>query len=357
MIQTKTITSALFFIYILISAVFTFIYPLDLDKHFGSAIAIAFILSIIVELTQKKCRRRKNTTDPLIFIGITSLILVYIIQYITYGILVNTEALTLIAITGTIYIANTIKTHIHPKAFLLLALVFLTLSIMTIQKGRGYVFETGAGGILSAFIFLLIFIASQESSKIPAKIIAAASLLLTIAISIRAPILSAAVYIISKLGKKNIIITVSALAATLLALYIANPESRIFALHTSGRLVHWEIIISKFNISKIIYGMGAHSSTNILLAMGLEESMAAPHNEYIRYIYDLGLLGAISLFCILGSLYNSCPSQKKILVLILALQMLTDNIFTYYFNYLLFFIMLCVIPVRTNGNEKLRTLD
>ncbi|MDH4568433.1 hypothetical protein E8E95_17260 [Pseudomonas sp. BN414] len=343
MTSSRSIISFVAIAYILLSCFITFILGIDADKQIGILITGIFGAFVLFELASRRFKKKLSPTDVPIIVGVVSILAAYAIQFVVYGIIQNTEALTLLCILGTIYLLDKIKKHIDKKTILLtLSFATLLFSAVTINNSVGYTFTTGAGGILSAFVLLISFLAADQAKSRISNAAAIASGILIVAISIRGTILSLLIYMTLKSGARKAAIALAAVGLIIGVLFLAMPESRIFGMHTSGRLVHWEIILSNFDSSKILYGMGAHSSTNILLDMGLEESMAAPHNEYIRYIFDLGIFGAIALACILLSLYRACAPDKKFLVLILALQMFTDNVFTYYFNYLIFFILICM---------------
>jgi hypothetical protein len=336
-------------IYITFAAFFTFIIPMDLDKYIGGGVAALTILSFLLKITSAKFRLRKSKVDLSISICIISLIAVYIIQFFLYGIAINIETLTLLSIVGTIHFINKHKEKLNTDLILgYFAILYLILSIATIKRHPGsYVIETNAGGILSAFILLVVLMASVKTNILGAKFVSIASACLIVYMGIRGVILSAFLVFISMFKKKYLIIGLIIALGMLLTIYIALPNSRIFEQHTSGRLFHWAAILSNFEWRNFFWGMGAHSSTQYLLDMGLQETMAAPHNEYIRYIYDLGVLGAISITTIFISLYKNSPRSNRWLILALALQMVTDNIFTYYFNYLVFFLYICLINTPT----------
>ena len=81
--------------------------------------------------------------------------------------------------------------------------------------------------------------------------------------------------------------------------------------------------------------MGAGSSFEFLRNFGISQSMGRAHNEFLTYSYDLGMFGLISLLCVLKLIHSFTSNQGKIIFYTILIQMFTDNILTYYFNYLL----------------------
>ena len=68
---------------------------------------------------------------------------------------------------------------------------------------------------------------------------------------------------------KNIIKGLIIFGFIILSIYIFFPQSRIFQTHTSGRLIHWEIIYLSFDFNNIFTGMGAGSSFEFLRNFGI----------------------------------------------------------------------------------------
>ena len=133
------------------------------------------------------------------------------------------------------------------------------------------------------------------------------------------------------------------ISSILLLIYYFYPGARIFQMHTSGRFVHWAIIFNTFDFNNIYTGMGAGSSSKYLIDFGVGATMARAHNEFLTYFYDLGLLGFFGLICILKLIHSSSSNNGRIIFFTIVLQMLTDNILTYYFNYLLPLVLCCLL--------------
>ncbi len=230
-------------------------------------------------------------------------------------------------------------------------LLFFTSSVLTIKDSPlaefGYTYITGAEGILSSFILFTVYLSLSFSKFRFSSYISYITAALICVFQIRVIVLSLLLSILTRkgVGRKTFISIIICLCFTLL-LYLIFPDSRIFQTQTSGRVIHWEVIFhnAELTFTSLIFGMGNGFSTEVLILHGVGEFMAAPHNEYIRYILDLGFLGFTLLVFTFKLIYEK--SENKFLIFVLLIQMCTDNVFTYFHNYLFIIILLIFYPAR-----------
>jgi hypothetical protein len=353
MYNPKKYINGFLYFYVLLSWAFTFIIDYDFDK-ISVLLITSFLLVIVYEELKSSDDKKfflRKTSNLNLFLVIS--IILYVGQLVNDDVVINKELLTLFSIYLTIVLLGKFKSIIcFSNVFKLYGCLFLLSSILTIKQSPfaefGYTFETGAGGILSSFllfsVFLSLFIIKDHKFF---KLISFFAVFLIMLFQIRGVVLSLIITYITHKGVNKVLLLYVLIGFILIfLLYILMPDSRLFSSETSGRVIHWEIIISKFEVSflNVIFGMGDSFSTNVLLDHGVGEHMAAPHNEYIRYILDLGLLGFVLLFFIFKELY--LKSENKFVILVLLQQMITDNIFTYFHNYLFFMILISMYNFR-----------
>lgn len=356
LLKKRSVSLGLLYLYIALSWFFTFVYNYDFDKY--SVVLIGFFISVLPVMSKSGFNELLTILKKTKFNIFLSLFIIgYLYQYLKYDQLVNVQMLTLLGLyLSIVFLMQVSDFFVIEKALLTYCLLFLFSSFLTIQESPaawlGYSYVTGAGGILSSFILFSVFLGliSLGGRYSKGKVLAVVNALLILLFQIRGPILSmlVAIIVLKGIGKRFIYAVIAA-SIGLLAFYFINPNSRIFSTETSGRVIHWEIILDKFEptLLNTLFGMGAEFSTNVLIYHGVGETMAAPHNEYIRYGVDLGLLGALMISMILYNLYK--VSRSLMIVLVIVQQMITDNIFTYFHNYLFFIVMVAVYLGRKNS--------
>lgn len=344
-------------IYVMLSWLFTFVISYDFDKLSVVLIA-AFLIVLIYEecnsTDNKKYLLKKTSNIPLFFFISC---LAFTGQFLYHDIYINKELLTLLSIYVTVVMLGKFKTIINfERIFILYGVLFLISSIVTIHDSplaeHGYTFQTGAGGILSSFIFYSVFLSLfLVRAHRKYKYFSYISLFFILLLQIRGVVLSVLLtYLTHKGVNRTVLMYIAVGALFIMFLSILMPESRLFSTETSGRLIHWEIIVGKFEMtpSNFIFGMGDGFSTNVLLDHGVGEHMAAPHNEFIRYVLDLGFLGLLLLILIFKELYMR--AENRFVILVILQQMMTDNIFTYFHNYLFFVILISMYKYKREGN-------
>ena len=87
------------------------------------------------------------------------------------------------------------------------------------------------------------------------------------------------IYIFKKESFIKLLIYTCAFLIFIYILYIYLPGLRIFEIHTSGRLVHWNVILNNFELGNIFTGMGAGASRQVLFDHGISESMGSAHTS------------------------------------------------------------------------------
>lgn len=123
----------------------------------------------------------------------------------------------------------------------------------------------------------------------------------------------------------------------------------IDSINFNGRRFIWDVIFE--NIDNYYFGMGAGSSISILqnkaVGVGIQ-----PHNDYIRILHDLGLIGLcmfsfillfITFRCILNVLRVDDLKDEFVLVISLLcsfyIVMFTDNAYIYSFFFIPIFLI------------------
>lgn len=347
----KTINYFLY-IFIFLSWVFTFLLSYDFDKLSFVLIAIFFVFVTVMEqknIDGQVYLSRKTSSMKGFAI---SFFLLYVGQFFIYDVYFNKEAITILSLYATAVLISKFKDLISfDKLLTFYGLLFFTSSVLTIKDSPlaefGYTYITGAEGILSSFILFTVYLSLSFSKFRFSSYISYITAALICVFQIRVIVLSLLLSILTRkgVGRKTFISIIICLCFTLL-LYLIFPDSRIFQTQTSGRVIHWEVIFhnAELTFTSLIFGMGNGFSTEVLILHGVGEFMAAPHNEYIRYILDLGFLGFTLLVFTFKLIYEK--SENKFLIFVLLIQMCTDNVFTYFHNYLFIIILLIFYPAR-----------
>lgn len=124
---------------------------------------------------------------------------------------------------------------------------------------------------------------------------------------------------------------------------LASPVYLFHTINWEGREVFWAVIIKAFTTSPI-YGLGLGSSTAILEATFPKEWGTVPHNEYLRLLADLGVVGTGLFFVAIahwwGGALSAGRSKDKLVrefalpatagILAWAIISITDNPLDYY---------------------------
>ena len=275
--------------------------------------------------------------------------LLFMLQYIFYGFILNIGLFALIALLlmmDFLHSLNLKKNYVDVHR-LAIAFLILFLSIFTIRfdSSNTYVFSTGAGGILSAYVLLaglVIAFASRSNILIFLSFI---FLLLLLVGSVRGTVYAAlgfmTLYYIGK--QRRLILPIIIILMFVLLVFLINPNSRLFETHTSGRIIHWLLIINSFELDRILFGMGYNSSSNILIMHGLESYMASAHNEFLRVFYDFGLMGLSCLLIIIYKFLKIFTSNKLAYSNVLFLPFFFDIAISYMFSLYFFYISFCKI--------------
>lgn len=324
-------------------AIFTFIIRLDVDKYVALFVILLTAILFAANLRRIRLPTKTKASFFLYILGLINLIIVYIYQYYKFGKIVNVELFTLLSIYCLPWFYALSKTRFPYLKFIkTTSLIFFFLIVMSSIQLSGSGLGVSQQGLFSfiAFFCFAAFMLFRNGHRL-----AILSGILILAMQTRILILSMFVLFFFKFNKGGllrILLATAAILTAIFAMYIIFPEARIFQAHTSGRIIHWQIIIDNFDMSNWLFGMGGGASAEFLENIGMHESMAAPHNEFIRYTYDLGLAGLASLLIYIYLLYKNTPPMSRALITGLVLQMFTDNILTYFANYLLL-VILCIL--------------
>lgn len=171
---------------------------------------------------------------------------------------------------------------------------------------------------------VLILLLSGSRMALFASLVAAGPLLFAYVLR-RAPLTTLAV------GSLGFVAT-----AINLALFTGGSFSRITQLSgntfLSGRNLLWEVLLSQQG--SWIFGNGIGESTKVLREAALYVGTVAPHNEFLRYFFDGGVLGLLAVFLPLlfgraGSSTNPIRTPVMIYYKIALLAFcFTDNVLT-----------------------------
>jgi hypothetical protein len=336
-----------------ISIFYTFYYSaVNIDKNVGILIFIgAFLLMVFKKNSlQLLC---KNTLDLyLFFIGVLALVTVYFIQVIKFGTIINVEVFTILSIYSVLIFYKLTKDKFDylflVKFFGASMFFFLVINIVSFRGLSINISQQGFSSFVCYLCFIIFYFFFK--SNIFLQIISGSLILIT---QTRILILSLIIIIIrvNDFNIKSIIKGFLIISIFGYFLYLLFPESRIFLNHTNGRLMYWERILNNFDFNYIWIGMGSGSSVAVLEGYNALLSIGRAHNEYIVYFFELGILGIIGLLCILKLIHSHSSNIGKVIFYNIMLQMFTDNIFTYYFNYLLPLI-LCILLESDQSLEK-----
>ena len=338
---------------IIITFLFQYYLSIDMDKYFALIVASLIYIYLLWFLLNGASKLSFTKEFQYLALGTFALLILYFLHFTNYGILFNVQVLTLLTILYTPLFYKFSKQFLNYEIFfkyILFGYLLILIPIMIFQSD-GYSIKTGG---FSSNLFFLVFCISFHRNSNTYKLLRLVCLIAIFLLQVRIHLLSVLViYAFIFLKKESFIkllIYTCAFLIFIYILYIYSPGLRIFEIHTSGRLVHWNVILNNFELGNIFTGMGAGASRQVLFDHGISESMGSAHNEFIRYGYDLGLLGLFALFCILRILFIRKEFFTKLIVLTIILQMITDNIFTYYFNYLLPLILFCYFHDEANIN-------
>lgn len=349
------INGALFALIIIASTfILQFYLSMDLDKYFAVIIAASIYIYLIWLILNGVTKLKKSNETFYLGLGIFLIIVVYFMQFLIYGIAFNTNAFTLLIIILTPLFYKITTSMINYEIFFKLTIIgyFIFLVPITFIESGQFVIPKGG---YSSNLFFLIFCISLFNKSPLYRFLLYTSLLSILLLQVRIHYLAVfAMFTLIYLKDWSNLKRVTFFIVIILALYLLfliTPDLRIFQTHTSGRLTHWSLILNNFDISSLLYGMGAGSSRQVLVDHGISHSMNSAHNEFIRYGFDLGLLGLSAVICILRLLFIRKNVFTTTIIIAVILQMLTDNIFTYYFNYLLPLLLYCCHLDSTNGRR------
>lgn len=321
----------------LAAVVYTFYYSeIHIDKFIGFFLVFLTIFFFLGTRNGLRLIFKKPNDTLIFFLGLGLLILIYLFQAIKYEIIFNVEIFTIITFYCTPALFNLTKDKFNylflMKCLGVLLFIFVILNTVTISYGKISIFWPGISSFVAYLCFVIFWLFFTSN-----KFLLAASAFFVIALQRRILILSL-FFILIRRGKFTISTLITGLGIVgliLLVLFFIYPESRIFQTHTSGRSVHWGAIFSAFEMDNVFFGMGGGASYQFLVDLGVSRTMGRAHNEFLTYFYDLGILGIICLFGGLKLIYSSCSSKGRVILFTIIMQMFTDNIFTYYANYLL----------------------
>ena len=338
--KSKPIDNIITIYLVILTVIFTFYYRIEnIDKYVGFFIFITAIFLIISKKNNLHFIYRNSLNKYCFFIGVMAATVVYFVQLIKFGKVINIEVFTILSIYATLIFYNSTKDKFNYLNFIKIYgfIMFLFIIINYLTTEQPLITSIRSFIVYLCFVVFYLFYTSN-------KLLLITSSFMVLIMQSRIIILSLFVVLGRSeiLGRNNLIKGFISIFIILVILYNFFPESRIFQLHTSGRLVHWESIIYSFDLNNIWIGMGSGSSKEMIGQIGNIESYGRVHNEFITYFYELGLFGLLSLVLVLKLIHSSSSNKGRVVFYTIILQMFTDIIFTYYFNYLLP-IILCIL--------------
>lgn len=329
--------------------VFTFFPIINVNK----VLAPFLIILIFLRLYVNNFKARKERLDFSTVVFFLVCLYLYIMQYVAYGILMNTMIFSLISFYLLVEYLSLINFKRIDFHIIVIVSIILFFTLITATEATGqYVFKSGAGGILSAFMLVAGFILSRATSSHFGLKLSLSCIVLLFIISIRGPLLIALLFFFFQRDLKvsTLIKAGTALVLILSTLYLIEPSSRIFQLHMSGRLIPWLSLIESFDYDKLLLGTGNDSSKTFLQNIGLGASMALPHNEFIRVFYELGVTGLFLLLLVLNR-FIKASSYPMAYFSALFIPFFFDNAISYLFSFV-FFIILSDSLIKQNNVHK-----
>jgi O-antigen ligase len=131
-------------------------------------------------------------------------------------------------------------------------------------------------------------------------------------------------------------------------------------LNLSGRDYAWAFLIESFdNVNYFGRGLGSITEALIYETSNNLSAFVAPHNEYIRFWYDLGYFGAVIFFFIIIKIINNSFKSSPTNLLIVKWPLLitvcffcfVDNVFSTHHSYLpLALILVFFMNIESNKN-------
>ncbi|MFE4142772.1 O-antigen ligase family protein [Peribacillus sp. YIM B13472] len=311
-------------------------------KYYGANIknglpVLALFLLLMLSYTLSDLHPRLNTLDPFIsFVGLVSSFLILIVKWdekMSNRIIITIPFLPLISVFVG---AGLDILGVHP--------------LITEEYSGGKRLQgANIGPHLAMLAFLgfcvsLIEIKRRANKKLLLFILSASNFLILLSTGTRGPLICCVVLIIVYLadnikeivkGRIFVIVPLSLFLITITTFLITqwqniilrsfNSNTTDIGINLSGRDIAWRYFISQAKGAEIFgQGLGA-----VLVANdgSLYKGFTVPHNEYIRFFFDNGIIGLILIF---GSL---------LFVLINTGIRLQKKIHIYYFSFILSFLI------------------
>lgn len=321
----------------------TFFIHIPINKFF-TALLFFCIMSRAVNQSVTLYYRYVSPVS-LVFYGLFGFL--YIQQYESHGVVLNNGLISLLMIYLSVLFFSSLRLESTDKIRFYIGGMILIFSLLTIRpmsKG-GYFIQTGAGGILSCFVVLAGFVLTFDSEDKRCKNLSYILFIFLIVLSGRGTILSGLLFAILYKAKNLFLLIKIAIGMLMLfgMTYLVMPGLRIFELHLSGRGVHWVKILREYNPDNFFYGAGHGSAIDILLSYGLGDSMASPHNEFIRIFFDFGFIGIVLLLIGLFSMAFVGGRKKMAYLVVLIIPFSFDNPITYFAPFIFIIIMSCTL--------------
>ncbi|HEY3418199.1 MAG TPA: hypothetical protein VGM23_15080, partial [Armatimonadota bacterium] len=116
------------------------------------------------------------------------------------------------------------------------------------------------------------------------------------------------------------------------------------------RLIHWKNTLETYwqgGWLRILFGNGLGSSNTI---MGI-----LPHNDYLRFLFELGVFGCVAILLVWGSLFRQLQPSSRWLMVMIAVYSFSENIFDNYLAMALFvfFSVSARHPIYVLGRQTL----
>lgn len=115
------------------------------------------------------------------------------------------------------------------------------------------------------------------------------------------------------------------------------------------RMAYWFKMLSNFPnepLFQIIFGHGFGAS--------FENYGNLPHNEYLRVLYEEGVIGFFFFCCIISNLFRHASLKGRVLLVCYAVFIFSENTFDTFFVFMVFIVLICydVSNNRIAANEN-----
>lgn len=279
------------------------------------------LLLLIFLLFINEVYKRKSLKVELIYLSLFLLYMLIISSINSYVVVTDLLNYSMPLIMTCSLLSIRKKINLEFLVTTVLVIFLMQVSLLAIKNGYGFVFNRESreslGSIFGhanslALIVACYFIIKQNSSiksnlKLKSNIKNTLGVITLLIIGARSMLLSIFIgysYWILNNGKISRFRFIASLAVYGLVVYLIVQygislleESWDDQSYTSGnslkwRIIHWSYYISHFhNLNDVLFGFGVGSHE--LVTSGLYDKYLEVHNDFLRIIYDIGIVGLI----------------------------------------------------------------